>query len=83
LGVVGGDDLECFFFLDVTSGHSNDGLHFSFVLSGQMSATNGGSELGFVCTYHPARPPLELLSVTHVYESTAGVSLDVMFGSQF
>ena len=34
-------------------------------------------------THHPANPLLGLLSVTHVYEATAGESIDGVFGSEF
>ena len=41
LGVIGSDDLEVFPFLEITLGHFYGCLHFSFVLSNQMSAKNG------------------------------------------
>ena len=38
LGVVGSDDLEFLSVFNVTLGHSDDGFHLSFVLSGYTSA---------------------------------------------
>jgi hypothetical protein len=44
LGVVWSDDLEVFSFLEISLGHFDSDFHFPFVLSYQMSATNGGPE---------------------------------------
>ena len=48
-----------------------------------MSAKNGGPEFRFDHTHHPANPLLELLPVAHIYEATAGASVNVVFGVEF
>jgi hypothetical protein len=83
LGVIGSDDPEVFLFPDITLGHFYDCLHFSFVLNNQMSTKNGEPKFWFFHTYGPTEPPFGFLPVTHVYEATAGESVDVMFGSEF
>jgi hypothetical protein len=82
LGVVWSDDLEIFFFQDITSGHFYGDFHFSFILSDQTSATSDNSELRFVRAYHPAESLLKFLPVAHVHEPTAGGSADVVFSSE-
>ena len=83
LGVIGSDDLEIFSFPDITLGHFYGCSHFPFVLSDQASGKNGEFEFWFVHTYGPTVTLLGLLPVAHVYEATAGESLDAVFGSQF